>query len=144
MAALVAADSTVLVAALVAWHERHGAAASAVDALLGRKALVIAAQSLVETYAVLTSLPAHHRLAHADAYHLMRESLGTAKIAGARTRDTWSAMRLWSVSPIGGMDAFDALLIDTVTDAGAKTLLTFRRHDLDRLAGPDLSVEEPV
>lgn len=144
MATLVAADATVLVAALVGWHERHQAAASAIDAILGRKALVIAAPSLVETYAVLTSLPAHHRLAHADAYHLMRESLGTAKIAGPRTRDTWSAMRLWSVSPIGGADAFDALLIDTVMEAGAKTLLTFRRQELDRLAGPGLSVEEPV
>jgi predicted nucleic acid-binding protein len=144
MATLTAADATVLVAALVGWHERHEPAVSALDALLGRKALIVAAPSLVETYAVLTSLPAHHRLAHADAYHLMRESFGTARIAGAKTRDTWSAMRLWSVAPIGGADAFDALLIDAVRDAGAKTLLTFRRQELERLAGPGLSIEEPV
>ena len=144
MATLIAADSTVLVAALVGWHERHEAAASAIDAALGRKTLLIAAPSLVETYAVLTSLPAHHRLVHADAYHLMKSSLATAKLAGPRTRDTWSAIRQWSVTPIGGADAHDAILIDIVTDAGAKTLLTFRRQELDRLASPGLEVQEPV
>jgi predicted nucleic acid-binding protein len=144
MVALIAADATVLVAALVGWHERHEAAASAIDAALGRKALVIAAPSLVETYAILTSLPAHHRLAHADAYHLMKASLGGAKIAGPRTRDAWSALRMWSVTPIGGADAHDALLIDIVKEAGAKTLLTFRRQELERLSGPGLAVSEPV
>lgn len=144
MAAPVAADATVLVASVIAWHERHRAAANAVEAALARKALVIPAPSLVESYALLTLLPAQHRLAHADAFHLLRSSFSTARVAGPRTRDTWSALRRWSVAPIGGSDAFDALLLDIAKEAGAKTLLTFRRSELERLAIPGIELVEPV
>ena len=142
--ALVAADATVLVAGVIGWHERHRAAATALEAALGRKALVIPAPALVESYAVLTSLPAQHRLAFADAFHLLRSSFSTARLVGPRTRDTWSSLRRWSVAPIGGTDACDALLLDMAREAGAKTLLTFRRNDLERLALPGIDVIEPV
>ena len=144
MAALVAVDASVLVAALVGWHERHEAAASAVDAALGRKALLIPAPALIECYALLTSLPAQHRLTHADAYHLMRSSFATARIAGPRTRDSWSALRRWSVAPVGGNDAYDALLVDIAVEAGAKSLLTFRRQEMERFAVAGLAIVEPV
>lgn len=143
-AAVVAADATVLVAAVIGWHERHRAAANAIEAVLARKALVLPAPVLIESYSVLTLLPAQHRLAHADAFHLLRSSFSTARIAGARTRDTWSQLRRWSVAPIGGSDAYDALLLDIAKDSGAKTLLTFRRNDLERLAVPGIELVEPV
>jgi predicted nucleic acid-binding protein len=144
MPPFVAADATVVVAAVVAWHERHKAALAAIESALTRKSLVLPAPALVESYAVLTRLPASHRLAHADAFHLLRSSFGTARIAGARTRDTWSMLRRWSVAPIGGSDAHDALLLEIAKEAGAKTLLTFRRPDLERLTLPGLEILEPV
>ena len=144
MATPVAADATVLVAAVIGWHERHRAAAHAVEAALARKTLVLPAPALLESYALLTLLPAQHRLGHADAFHLLRSSYSTARVAGPRTRDTWSVLRRWSVAPIGGNDAFDALLLDIAKEAGAKTLLTFRRADLERLAIPGIELVEPV
>lgn len=144
MAALIAADATVLVAAVVAWHERHEAACAAVETALTRKTLVLPAPAVIESYAILTRLPAHHRLAHADAFHLLRSSFGTARVAGPRTRDTWSTLRRWSVAPVGGSEAFDALIVDIARDAGAKSLLTFRRTELERLAGAGLEIVEPV
>ena len=33
-------------------------------------------------------------------------------MAGPRTRDAWSALRRWSVAPIGGSDAYDAHLLE--------------------------------
>lgn len=144
MATLAAADATVVVGALVSWHERHKAAAAAMEALLGRKALLLPAPVLIESYAVLTRLPAQHRLTHADAFHLLRSSFGSARLAGPRTRDTWSLLRRWSVAPIGGTDANDALILDIAADAGAKSLLTFRRTELERLAGPGIEIVEPV
>lgn len=144
MPALVAADATVLVAAVVGWHERHKAAISAVEAALARKALVIPAQALIETYSTLTSLPSQHRLVHADAFHLLRSSFATARVAGTRTRDAWSQLRRWSVTPFGGSDVWDALVLESARDAGAKTLLTFRRRELEALAMPGIELAEPV
>ena len=139
----VAVDATVVVAALVAWHERHKAAAAAVEAALARKSLILPAPALFEAYAILTRLPAQHRLTHADAFHLLRSSFAAARLAAPRTRDTWSLLRRWSVAPLGGSDAYDALVIEAAREGGAKTLLTFRRADLERLTA-DLDIVEPV
>jgi predicted nucleic acid-binding protein len=144
MPALVAADASVLVAAVVSWHERHRAAAGAIETALARKALVLPSTALLDAYAILTRLPAQHRLAHADAFHLLRSSFGPARVAGPRTRDGWSVLRRWSVAAIGGSDAYDAQLVEIAKDAGAKTLLTFRRVELERLAVPGIEIVEPV
>lgn len=141
---LVATDATVIAAALVAWHERHEEAANALENALGRKALVIPAPALIDAYATLTSLPAQHRLTHADAFHLLRSSFSTAKVPGPKTRDTWSVLRQWSVVPIGGNATYDALILDIARDAGAKTFLTFRRRELESLAISGLEIVEPV
>ena len=144
MPALIAADASVLVAAVVAWHERHRAAASAVEAALARKSLLIPSTALIDAYAILTRLPAQHRLAHADAFHLLRSSFGAARVTGPRTRDAWSMLRRWSVAPVGGSEVYDAQLLEIAKDAGAKTLLTFRRVELERLAMPGIEIVEPV
>jgi predicted nucleic acid-binding protein len=144
MPALIAADATVLVASVVAWHERHRAAASAMEAALTRKALVLPAPALLDAYAILTRLPAQHRLQHAEAFHLLRSNFGGARLAGPRTRDAWSALRRLSVAPIGGSDTYDAQLVEIARDAGAKTLLSFRRAELERLAITGIEIVEPV
>ncbi|HKR62175.1 MAG TPA: PIN domain-containing protein [Thermoanaerobaculia bacterium] len=141
---MIAADATVLVAAVVSWHERHRVACAAIESALARKSLVIPAPALVESYAILTRLPAQHRLTHADAFHLLRSSFATARIASAKSRDGWSALRRWSVAAIGGSDAFDAALVEIARDAGAKTLLSFRRAELERLAINGIEIVEPV
>jgi predicted nucleic acid-binding protein len=52
-------DTSVLVAALVSWHEKHHLARE----VIGRSAPVVPAHVLMETYSVLTRLPPPHRLA---------------------------------------------------------------------------------
>ena len=144
MPLLVAADATVLVAAVVAWHERHRAAAGAIEHALARKTLVVPAPSLVDAYAILTRLPAQHRLQHAEAFHLLRSNFAAARLAGPRTRDAWSLLRRLSVAPVGGSDTYDAQMVEIARDAGAKTLLSFRRVELERLAIPGIEIVEPV
>lgn len=144
MPALIAADATVTVAAVIGWHERHKEAAAAVESALARKALVLPASVIVESYAILTRLPAQHRLAPADAFHLLRSSFSAARTAGPRTRDTWSMLRRWSVDSIGGSETYDAMLVDAARQAGAKLLLTFRRAELERIAGTGIEIVEPV
>jgi predicted nucleic acid-binding protein len=144
MPALVAADATVLVAAVVGWHERHRAAASAIENALARKALIVPSAALVDAYAILTKLPAQHRLPHAEAFHLLRSNFASARLAGPRTRDAWSLLRRLSVAPVGGGDTYDAQLVEVARDAGAKTLLSFRRPELERLAIAGIEIVEPV
>lgn len=144
MAVLIAVDATVLVASVVSWHESHRAAAAAVESALARKALVIPAPSLIDAYAILTRLPAQHRLQHAEAFHLLRTNFGPARLAGPRTRDAWSLLRRLSVAPIGGSDTYEAQIVEIARDAGAKSLLTFKRADLERLAIPGIEIVEPV
>lgn len=144
MAVLIAVDASVLVASVVSWHERHRAAAGAVEAALARKALVIPSPSLIDAYAILTRLPAQHRLQHAEAFHLLRTNFGSARVAGPRTRDAWSLLRRLSVAPIGGSDTYEAQIVEIARDAGAKSFLTFHRSDLERLAIPGIEIIEPV
>lgn len=144
MPSLVAADATIAVAALVAWHERHRAAAGAIENALARKALVLPAPVLIESYAILTRLPAEHRLPHPDAFDLLRNSFASARIAAARTRDTWSLLRQFSVGATGGGATYDAMIVAIAREAGAKTLLTFRREELERVAGSGIEIVEPV
>jgi len=141
---LVACDATVIAAALVAWHERNESAVNALESALARKALVIPSPALVEAYAMLTSLPAQHRLTHADAFHLLRNNFASAKIPGPKPRDTWSVLRRWSVGPIGGNDTFDAQVVEIAKEAGAKSLLTFRRREIEALAIAGIEIIEPV
>jgi predicted nucleic acid-binding protein len=144
VATLIAADATVIVAALIAWHERHEPAAAALEAALARKALVIPAPVLTESYSLLTRLPAQHRLTHADAFHLLRSSFATALVAGSKTRDAWTVLRRWSVAGIGGTDVFDLAAVEIAQEAGAKSLLTFRKAELERLAVTGIELVEPV
>lgn len=144
MAALIAADSSVLVAALVTWHERHKPAAAALETALARKSLVIPAPALIEAYSILTRLPAQHRLAHSDAYHLLKTSFSTARIAGHATRDTWSLLRRWSVAPLGGGDTYDAVIVEIAKSTGAKSLLSFRRRELEKVGATGIEILEPV
>jgi len=144
MPALVAADATVIVAALVAWHERHRAAASAIEATLARKSLVLPAPVIIESYATLTRLTDDYRLPHPDAFDLLRNTFASARMAGTRTRDTWPLLRQCSVDAIGGNAAYDAMIVSMARDAGAKTLLTFRREELERVAGAGIEIVEPV
>jgi predicted nucleic acid-binding protein len=60
---IVAVDSSVLIAALVAWHEHHEPAARNIRTLLQDRTLLLPQHAIIETYSVLTRLPSPHRIA---------------------------------------------------------------------------------
>jgi len=53
----ITADTSVLVASFASWHQHHAVALAAV-----RRVDVVVAHTLLETYSVLTRLPAPHRM----------------------------------------------------------------------------------
>ena len=68
-----AVDTSVVIAALLAWHESHE---PALDSMIAARhgGLVLPAPALTEAYSVMTRLPAPHRLAPADACELLSGS----------------------------------------------------------------------
>jgi predicted nucleic acid-binding protein len=119
-----------MVAALVEWHEHHDAAAREISSRLeDGSAMTIAAPALVEAYAVLTRLPAPHRLAAADALALLEVNFGGHPIM---TLDGSGYRSLLGAAPglsVSGGRIYDAVIARCAARAGVETLLTFNeRH----------------
>ncbi len=126
-----ALDSSCMVAAVCSWHERHAAAHSDIERRLDRgERLAVAAHALVETYAVLTRLPAPHRLTPADAWTLVEANFArTARIvtlsAAAHVR---LLSRLAAAGTAGGR-SYDAVIGECARLSKVDALLTFNpRH----------------
>ena len=87
-------DTSALVAAVSSWHEHHDRTCAEMERRKrGKEELVISAHSLAETYAVLTRLPAPHRLRATDAIALIESNwraTPTVQLTGA---EMWSALR---------------------------------------------------
>jgi predicted nucleic acid-binding protein len=75
-------DTSVMVAAVCAWHEHHARAADEIERRLERgQELIAAGPALVEVYAVLTRLRAPHWLAPADAHALLEANFLGGEVA---------------------------------------------------------------
>jgi predicted nucleic acid-binding protein len=113
----VAADTSVLVAAFASWHERHEAARAALD-----EGALLVAQCALETYSVLTRLPAPHRVGpHVVAAFLRMRFSGNPLLLPPAAHRTLVS-RLAEAGVAGGA-VYDALVALTAARHGA-TLLT--------------------
>ena len=122
-----------MVAAICTWHERHGAAVAAIEQRLDRgDRLAVAAHAVVEAYAVLTRLPAPHRLAPADAWALVKTNFVQPANVVALTGPAYIALlnRLASTG-IGGERSYDAVIALAAGQAKVDTLLTFNPRHFD-------------
>jgi predicted nucleic acid-binding protein len=71
-------DTNCIVALLSPRHEHHDRAFQAIERRLDAgETMAVAAHTLVETYAVLTRLPAPHRLSMADCRALIEANLAS-------------------------------------------------------------------
>jgi predicted nucleic acid-binding protein len=126
-------DSSCMVAAVCAWHEHHAAAANAIETRFGRgEHLAVAGHALAETYAVLTRLPAPHRLAPADAWALIEanfvEQSSTVALGAAAYP---KVLRRLAKQAVGGGRTYDALIAACAHPAKASALLTFNPRHFD-------------
>jgi predicted nucleic acid-binding protein len=138
-------DSNCLIAVMSAWHEHHGAATAEIDRRLdARETMALAAPALVEAYAVLTRLPAPHRLSAADAMQLLDTNFvrhGTViALDAARYLDV---LRALVEHRIAGGRSYDAVIAACAEHAGADVLITFDEHDFTGLTGPGLAIVVP-
>lgn len=139
----VAIDTSVLVADVLAWHDKHEGSHQELERLRASgTTLVLPSHALIESYSVLTRLPAPKRLAPGSAIRMLQESFGTWTLAGS-TEDTWNFLRNASESPIAGGTIHDALIIESALAAGADELVTWNIKHFERVAGNRLSIRAP-
>lgn len=112
-----AADTSVIVAAFASWHQHHGPARVALD-----ETSATIAHCLLESYSVLTRLPAPHRVApDVAAMFLGMRFSGTPLVlpAGAHR----SLVSRFAADGIAGGAVYDALVGATAAHHGL-TLVT--------------------
>lgn len=109
-------DTSVLVSALLAWHPGHTEARKALVGVRG-----IPAHVLLETYSVLTRLPAPHRISPRDAGNALSAlDVGLLSLPVKAHRTLVSTLAQGNVP---GGATYDALVAATARHHG-RTLLT--------------------
>ena len=144
MKSLTAVDTSVVIAALVSWHESHNAArASLEQAMEGTPGVIVPVDVLVETYSVLTRLPAPHRLSPADAFRLLRENFHGSKTAALLGKDTWNLLESLAATDVAGGSVYDARIVAAARKAGANRILTMNVRHFERLVPDGFEVMVP-
>ncbi len=134
MSGRVTCDTSVLVAALAAWHPWHDEAAS----VLAARVLGLPAHVMIETYSVLTRLPARHRVTPAiagQALAALRHDV--LDLPGAAHRDLVATL---SRAGVRGGAVYDALVAATAQHHGLALVTADRRaRRVYELVGVDIA-----
>ena len=143
--AVVALDSSVIVASMLSWHEHHELSLAAVSKVLSDEdRVVVPRHALVEAYAVMTRLPSPHRVSPADARTMLSGTFqGRCHLPQLGEAKTWVLLEQVAALGIAGGRTYDAQIAAAARDAGASTLLTWNLKHLRRVAPEGLSVESP-
>lgn len=130
-----ALDTSVVVPALLAWHEHHAAALPVVTEALGSDGgVILPLPALVETYAVLTRLPPPWRLRAADAHRLLVDTFrARATVVGLDGAEAWDLLDTALAGSVSGGATYDAHIAACAMKAGAARLATFNRRHFERL-----------
>ncbi|TMQ12520.1 MAG: type II toxin-antitoxin system VapC family toxin, partial [Deltaproteobacteria bacterium] len=106
-----------LVAAFASWHDRHAVALAAV----GRLDAVVA-HCLLETYSVLTRLPAPHRMAAAVVSKALRATFDRHRVLGLPPDEQRKLVATCAAQGLSGGSVYDAMIAVTCAHAGARLL----------------------
>lgn len=142
--ALHAFDTSVIVAAVLGWHEHHAAALRALQHAFDRDRVVVPGPALVESYSVMTRLPAPHRISPADALLLLDETFHADAVTVALTTgELWRFLRSLPGTQVAGGRAYDAHILACADKAEAKVLWTLNEHDFTALDHPTIEIRRP-
>jgi predicted nucleic acid-binding protein len=123
---VIAVDTSVVVAAFASWHEGHEGAAAA----LARRPR-IPVHVLIETYSVLTRLPAPHRAPADLVVAFLEERFAAAgSLLTLPPRDQMQLIQRAAAAGLLGGSVHDALVAATAQHAGARLLTRDRRARL--------------
>lgn len=136
-------DSSVIVAAVHANHPRYATAAQWMIRSLAGNELLVCHHSILETYAVLTSLPGDLRVTPSETRDLLSATVkSNMTVAGFRPESIWSILESFPGMQAVGGHSYDAYVAHVLHDAGAEAVVTFnRRHFAGLVTG--LAVIDP-
>ena len=138
-------DTSCMVAAVCGWHEQHESAAAAIESRLASgKRLTVPAPALVESYAVLTRLPAPHRVSPSTAWTLIQANfVEQADVVALTGPEYVRLLRDGARRDVAGGRTYDDVIAACARKSGASELLTLnRRHFEPAPAG--LSIVDPA
>jgi len=129
-------DTSVLVAALVRSHPMHERAFPWLRrAAAGDIAMLTAAHSLIELYAVLTRYPSNPRIAPPDAARLIQESVVRhATVVPLSEADHTTIIQALAKRGLSGGLVYDALHVRAAKAGRAQKILSFNARDFERLS----------
>jgi predicted nucleic acid-binding protein len=118
---MTAADTSLVVAAFASWHEQHDAARCALDG-----GLRLVEHCALETYSVLTRLPAPHR-APGEVVREFLKARFPRPFLRLSPRAYRSFLSMLPGRAIGGGAAYDALVAATAAEHNADLISCDRR-----------------
>ena len=138
-------DTSCMIAAVCAWHERHGAAADEIARRFrSAEAMLIAAPTLIESYAVLTRLPPPHRMAPEIALQIIEESfVDHGRLIALDGRSYRTLVHRLAGTQITGGRAYDAVIAECALRERGVTLLTFNERDFTPFTARGLAIVVP-
>ena len=138
-------DTSCIIAAVCGWHEHHPQAAAEIERRLeGKERLATAAHALAEAYAVLTRMPAPHRLAPADALALLEGNfIDGAQVIVLDAEGYRSLLKRAAREGLSGGRTYDAIIAECAVRAQASALLTFNAPHFRTLDASQVRVVVP-
>lgn len=134
-----------MIAAVCAWHERHVDAADEITRRLrSAELMLIAAPTLIESYAVLTRLPPPHRMAPEVVLQIIEESfVGHGRVVALDGRSYRTLVHRLAETQITGGRAYDAVIAECALRERDVTLLTFNERDFTPFTARGLAIVVP-
>ena len=128
-------DTSVLVAAMVEAHPAHTLALPWLQKAKTRiHTGLVAAHSLAELYAILTTLPVQPRILPATAYQLIKRNVLDSLEVVALTQEDYAALieHLSETGLLGGT-TYDALILGAAWKANVDQVVTLNEKDFRRI-----------
>jgi predicted nucleic acid-binding protein len=128
-------DTSVLVAAMVEPHPMHSHAFPwLARAKSGEFYMAVAAHTLAELYAVLTTLPLIPRITPGAARRLIHDNVETtARVISLSSQDYVSVIKNLSDLGLSGGIIYDAMIIRAAQKANINKILTLNVNDFKRV-----------
>lgn len=138
-------DTSVVVAALCSWHDMHEAAVTTLGALLDEPAAVVLPIAvLLESYAVLTRLPAPRRLAPAVVERALSDTFArVTRRPGLDSAGAEELLRAMASRGLAGGTTYDARIAAAARSGGASGVLTLNPGHFVRFGWLSLEVFVP-
>jgi predicted nucleic acid-binding protein len=108
------------------------------------QSVLLTTRVLIESFSVMTRLPAPYRLDARDGMTLLAKTFeGKATLVDQPAVSYWDLLRDLVVRGASGGSVYDAEIIECARRAGATRILTLNKKHFDRLAPDDVEIASP-